>query len=66
MIPKPIPCEYVRLSAVAARLGVAPDTLRRWARQGKLPPVHKMSTGISGWPASIIEPAVQRVLTTYA
>lgn len=45
---------FLRLPQVAEALGVSPDTILAWAREGKFPPGRKLGPGVRAWTESEI------------
>ncbi|WP_294925623.1 helix-turn-helix domain-containing protein [uncultured Paracoccus sp.] len=54
--PLPADAELLTVKELAARLRVAPSTIWRWAKDGKIQPVR--IAGSTRWPVSIIDDAL--------
>jgi prophage regulatory protein len=46
---------YLDVTQVAARLGVSPDTIWRWKREGRFPKARKLSTRVTRWLRTDVE-----------
>src|SRR5262245_50740784 len=53
---------FVRRAAVARRLGVTSQTLRRWCDDGRLPRPTHITRHIVGWDSHVIEPVISELL----
>jgi predicted DNA-binding transcriptional regulator AlpA len=45
---------WLRDSDLAARFGVSRSTIWRWARQGRLPPPHRLGPRTTRWPPEVL------------
>lgn len=50
---------YARARTLATRLDIEVSTVWRWARDGRLPPPHRLGPGVSAWDLDEVEAALR-------